>query len=517
MVVAAGASWRRSGACRIMSSDKTYGRAPRRSRRASSRIESDNPDLGAAQEEIDVDYKGDAGADRLQRPLLHRAARARSRPPRCASSWRASSTRRGAPGRRQRLRRRRHADAALSIRARQLPCVIRELAQPRRWRNLEPLTLVPASGCTVSTATTGRARRTSSRRRTTWRRCARSAPTHADDLIRGGRPTGGRGCGREVVHRGLERRLEIELRTGGAGGAARRQAGARRGGRASGARQRGAVRARGPAAAAGGAGRAPAVPRPARSSTSSAAIYGEASAFQKVLRSRNALLQAAAPADAAPCSRPTTRSWRARGAGRDAPAGAGRGARRRAWRAVPRAAQRSRRSTLRVPQRRRRSTRPPTRPAVRGGAAARAGARRGARRATALHRLRAAHRRSRDRPRRARPRATHASQGQLRSLVLALKLAELANVEARLATRRCCCSTTSRASSIRARARLPVRGHRRARLPDRSSRSPTRDSIRRVGRDFDGASSRAASIAPALASTDRVIELCLYSLRKRAR
>ena len=92
------------------------------SRRGSSGSRATTPTSARREEEIDVDYKGDAGPDRLQRPLLHRPAR-RDRDARGARrAVRRARPGRRAAGRRQRLRRRRHADAALTSCAGRRPC-----------------------------------------------------------------------------------------------------------------------------------------------------------------------------------------------------------------------------------------------------------------------------------------------------------------------------------------------------------------------------------------------------------
>ena len=160
------------------------------------------------------------------------------------------------------------------------------------WRNLEPLTLRAGGRGSTSFRRQRPGQDQPARGRLLpGRRCARSAPARASELIQLGRAAGDRAAG---VPRsstgGLERRFEVELRPTGrkrCGSTARRCAA----GAALRRRQRGAVRARGPAAAAGGARRPAAGSSTARSSTSSAAIYAEASAYQKVLKSRNALLR----------------------------------------------------------------------------------------------------------------------------------------------------------------------------------------------------------------------------------
>ena len=67
----------------------------------------------ARKEEIDVAYKGDAGADRVQRALLHRPARGDRDARGARRAVGRAGPGRGAAGRRQRLRLRRHADEAL--------------------------------------------------------------------------------------------------------------------------------------------------------------------------------------------------------------------------------------------------------------------------------------------------------------------------------------------------------------------------------------------------------------------
>ena len=252
--------------------------------------------------------------------------------------------------------------------------------------------------------------------------------SHAEDLIRRGAPHGRgapAGGGRAP---GPRAPVRDRAAADGPGRAARRQGGARHG---------------------GGAGRRHVVlfvpedlllPRAAPAARRrfldlaifnvERGYYDEASAFQKVLKSRNALLKRG-PAD--PMLLDTYDEELARTGARVV-------MRRRALvaalapllrRALPRAAQRAagRRSpTAAIPT----STRPPTRTAVRGRAARGPG---GAARRSTSAAASPASARTPTTSRSASPGAlarSHASQGQLRSLVLALKLAELSNVEARL-------------------------------------------------------------------------------------
>ena len=97
----------------IMSSDKTRG-VRFGLEKGKLRVESDNPDLGAAKEEIDVPYKGTAlqiGFNARYFIELLGGDRDAGGPPRAVGRARPG---RGAAGRRQRLRRRRHADEALA-------------------------------------------------------------------------------------------------------------------------------------------------------------------------------------------------------------------------------------------------------------------------------------------------------------------------------------------------------------------------------------------------------------------
>ena len=144
-------------------------------------------------------------------PVLHRAARRDGERPRSRSSSAASSTRalvRPADG--KRLPRRRHADAHLS-----LGCAAARASSAR----LRATSGAISSRCvaraaprgSTSSATTGRARRTCSRRSTSWRRCARSARATPRSWSRFGRRRG-RGSARAWSKRGLRARARGRAR-----------------------------------------------------------------------------------------------------------------------------------------------------------------------------------------------------------------------------------------------------------------------------------------------------------------
>jgi DNA replication and repair protein RecF len=175
---------------------------------------------------------------------------------------------------------------------------IREL-RAESWRNLQPLTLVPGERLSVLHGDNGQGK-TNVIEAAYYLAVLRSFRTsHAEDLIRRG--DGATGVARlraEIVHRGLERRFEIELRA--TGGRASRIA-----------RLDGKV-VRGTAAALGAVSVVLFVPEDLllpRAAPSSRrrfldlaifnierGFYDEASAFQKVLKNRNALLKRG-PAD----------------------------------------------------------------------------------------------------------------------------------------------------------------------------------------------------------------------------
>jgi DNA replication and repair protein RecF len=175
---------------------------------------------------------------------------------------------------------------------------IREL-RAEGWRNLEPLLLVPGDRLSVLHGDNGQGK-TNVIEAAYYLAVLRSFRTsHAEDLIRrGGGATGFARLRAEIVHRGLERRFEIELRA--TGGRVTRIA-----------RLDGKV-VRGTAAALGAVSVVLFVPEDLllpRAAPSSRrrfldlaifnierGFYDEASAFQKVLKNRNALLKRG-PAD----------------------------------------------------------------------------------------------------------------------------------------------------------------------------------------------------------------------------
>lgn len=157
------------------------------------------------------------------------------------------------------------------------------------WRNLEPLALVPGAHLSVLFGDNGQGK-TNVLEAAYYLAALRSfRTTHADDLIRRGEPAGRARLRAEVEHRGLERRFEIEL------GPTGRQA--RLDGKS----------VRGTAAALGAVSVVLFVPEDLLLSRAAPAArrrfldlaifnvergyYVEASAFQKVLRNRNALLR----------------------------------------------------------------------------------------------------------------------------------------------------------------------------------------------------------------------------------
>jgi DNA replication and repair protein RecF len=157
------------------------------------------------------------------------------------------------------------------------------------WRNLEPLTLVPSERLTVLYGDNGQGK-TNILEAAYYLAVLRSFRTsHVDDLIRRGDSTAVARLSADIDHRGLQRRFDIELRSGGRV-----------------ARLDGKV-VRGAAAVLGGVSVVLFVPEDlllpraapaARRRFMDLAIfniertyYGEAGAFQKVLKSRNALLK----------------------------------------------------------------------------------------------------------------------------------------------------------------------------------------------------------------------------------
>src|ERR1051325_11886166 len=92
---------------------------------------------------------------------------------------------------------------------------IREL-RAEGWRNLEPLTLVPAERLSVLYGDNGQGKTNVSDAAYYLAVLRSSRTSHAEDLIHRG--TGAQGTARlraEIVHRGLERRFEIDLRPTG--------------------------------------------------------------------------------------------------------------------------------------------------------------------------------------------------------------------------------------------------------------------------------------------------------------
>jgi len=157
------------------------------------------------------------------------------------------------------------------------------------WRNLEPLKLVPGEHLSVLFGDNGQGK-TNILEAAYYLAALRSfRTTHADDLIRRGDPGARARLRAEVEHRGLERRFEVEL-----GPTGRR---ARLDGKS----------VRGTAAALGAVSVVLFVPEDLLLSRAPPAArrrfldlaifnvergyYGEASEFQKVLRNRNALLR----------------------------------------------------------------------------------------------------------------------------------------------------------------------------------------------------------------------------------
>ena len=165
---------------------------------------------------------------------------------------------------------------------------IREL-RAERWRNLEPLTLVPGARLSVLHGDNGQGK-TNVLEAAYYLAVLRSFRTsHAEDLIQRDAAAAGARLSADIDHRGLERRFDIELRPGGRV-----------------ARLDGKV-VRGAAAVLGGVSVVLFVPEDlllpraapaARRRFMDLAIfnierayYQEAGAFQKVLKSRNVLLK----------------------------------------------------------------------------------------------------------------------------------------------------------------------------------------------------------------------------------
>jgi len=166
---------------------------------------------------------------------------------------------------------------------------IREL-RAEGWRNLEPLTLVPAERLSVLYGDNGQGK-TNVIEAAYYLAVLRSFRTsHAEDLIHRG--TGAQGTARlraEIVHRGLERRFEIDLRPTG------------RVARLDGKVVRGTAAALGAVSVVLFVPEDLLLPRAAPSTRRrfldlaifniERGYYDEASAFQKVLKNRNALLK----------------------------------------------------------------------------------------------------------------------------------------------------------------------------------------------------------------------------------
>ena len=377
---------------------------------------------------------------------------------------------RGPPRRRQRLPRRRHADAALSS----LVCDPSELrpaagATSSRWR------CSPGRGPRCSTGRTARARPTCSRPPTTWPTLALVPHRTSRSWSAGRRPRPGWPPQVTSARSArLERRLEVDARARRAKPvAARRQGGARRGRRAAGA---GSVVLFVPEdlllPRAAPAARRRFLDR-AVFNVDRALLRARRSPTRRCCKSRNAVLAAGdrRPGPARHLRRGAGPHRRPRG---DAPAGAG----GRRWRRGSRSCSCALHGDLPaphpLPQRSRTSPRPATRrrwrrPWLAGLRARRALDQR--RRFTGF----GPHTDDLDIELGGRPAREHGSQGQLRSLVLALKLAELG--APRGAPGRAAAAAARRRGQRARRdpAAHAVRDHRRACLARRSSRSPTRD------------------------------------------
>src|SRR3954463_13341303 len=88
------------------------------------------------------------------------------------------------------------------------------------WRNLEPMKLVPAERLSVLFGDNGQGK-TNVLEAAYYLAALRSfRTTHADDLIQRGAPHGRAHLRAEVLHRGLERRFDVELGAAGRGGRA---------------------------------------------------------------------------------------------------------------------------------------------------------------------------------------------------------------------------------------------------------------------------------------------------------
>ncbi len=157
------------------------------------------------------------------------------------------------------------------------------------WRNLAPLKLVPAERLSVLFGDNGQGK-TNVLEAAYYLAALRSfRTTHADDLIQRGEPDGRARLRAEVVHRGLERRFEIELGSGG------------RTARLDGKLVRSTAAALGSVSVVLFVPEDLLLPRAAPAARRrfldlaifnvERAYYGEASGFQKVLRNRNALLK----------------------------------------------------------------------------------------------------------------------------------------------------------------------------------------------------------------------------------
>jgi DNA replication and repair protein RecF len=169
---------------------------------------------------------------------------------------------------------------------------IRELAA-EGWRNLAPLTLKPGERLSVLFGDNGQGK-TNVLEAAYYLAALRSfRTTHAEDLIRRDEPSGRARLRAEVVHRGLERRFEIELSPSG------------RIARLDGKLVRGTAAALGTVSVVLFVPEDLLLPRAAPAArrrfldlaifSVERGYYAEASAFQKVLRSRNALLRRGGP------------------------------------------------------------------------------------------------------------------------------------------------------------------------------------------------------------------------------
>ena len=424
--VAPGAA-RRAQARRAHVVGQDLGRAARRSTRASCASRATTPTSARRSEEIDVGVQGRAGRRSASTPATSSTCSPRSRRPRCASSCRASWIPAVVrPGRR------RATTSASSCRCGSepgyaaLPCAFASCA-PRAGATWSRSTLVPGpAAVNVLSGDNGQGK-TNILEAAYYLAALRSFRTsHAEDLIRrGGAHDGARGCAaRRRCTAGSSGGSRSSCGPDGTRRAPRRQGGARRGGGSS-ARVSVVLFVPEdlllPRAA---PGRAAALPRPARSSTSSAAYYDEAQRVPEGAQEPQRPAQARAGRTRA-ARRPTTSSWRARA--RASSCAGGRWSRR--WRRCCATHFRALHSELPGRARATAATRTSTQADDEDGGRGRAARWPGA--PGARWTSGAASPASGPTPTTSRsasagaPARSHASQGQLRSLVLALKLAEL--------------------------------------------------------------------------------------------